>query len=84
MGGAEYMTRYEIVLCLARFFDLRPDLVRKISTAATGQKARRPLRSGLIADLLTAELGRPPIGFSEGLERMVQDADFRCYLTQLK
>ena len=76
MGGATYMSRYELVLQLAHFFGLREDLVEPISTAATAQAAPRPLRSGLQVDACSAQLGRAPLDFKEGLERMVREDDF--------
>ena len=77
MGGSAYMTRYQMALEVARFFGLDAGLVQPTTTAAIGQKAPRPLRSGLRSEALEALLGRPPIGFAEGLERMAADADFR-------
>ena len=37
----------------------------------------RPLRSGLQVDVCSAQLGRAPLDFKEGLERMIREDDFR-------
>ena len=75
-GGGDFMTRYELVVALAREFALPVDRIHPISTAAMGQPAPRPLRSGLRAELLEAILGRGPITFACGLERLRAQEDF--------
>ena len=77
MGGATFMTRHDLALALADFFDLDSALVQPVPTGEVGLKAERPLRSGLKTDTLEAILGRRPLDFFEGLERMVGDPDFR-------
>ena len=77
MGGASYMTRYEMTLRLARFFGLEEGLVKAQSTAATNQQAARPLRSGLRTDALNRRLGRVSLDFELGLEQMARSEDFR-------
>ena len=76
MGGSTFMTRYELALELARFFDLDSGLIEPVPTREAGLKAVRPLRSGLRTDALEAELGRRSLSFSEGLEHLVKDAHF--------
>jgi len=77
MGGATFMTRYDLALELARFFDLDSSLIEPIATRAAGLQAERPLRSGLNTDALEAELKRQPLSFTEGLEHMVRQESFR-------
>ena len=77
MGGATFMTRHDLALALADFFGLDSALVLPVPTGEAGLKAERPLRSGLTTDTVEAILGRRPLGFSEGLERMAGDPDFR-------
>jgi dTDP-4-dehydrorhamnose reductase len=77
MGGATFMTRYELVHDLARFFDLDEGRVEPVSTAEAGLRAVRPLRSGLRTDALEAALRCRPMGFSEGLKHMRQQTAFR-------
>ncbi len=77
MGGSGYLTRWELVSHLAHRFGFAPELVNPILTKAAVLKARRPLRSGLRNDSLSAVLGRTPMNFADGLECLIQEADFR-------
>ena len=77
VGGADYMTRHELVQELARFFGLDAGRVRAVPTEHVGQKAKRPLRSGLRWEHLAAKLGREPMGFAQGLAAMKKEQDFR-------
>ena len=77
LGGATYLTRYQLTQELAHYFGLDPGLVLPISTAAASQKAPRPLRSGLRTQALESLLGYTPLGLSQGLERLAGQEDFR-------
>lgn len=77
LGGATYLTRYQLTQELARHFDLDPGLVLPVSTAAANQKAPRPLRSGLRTQALESLLGYTPLSLSQGLEGLAAQADFR-------
>lgn len=77
MGGATFMTRHELALEVAHFFDLDSGLVHSVPTADAGLVAVRPLRSGLRTDVLEAVLGRRPLGFAEGLAHLAADPHFR-------
>lgn len=77
MGGATFMTRYDLALELTRIFNLDADLIEPIATRTAGLKAERPLRSGLNTSALEAELKRRPLSFTEGLEHMVRQESFR-------
>lgn len=84
MGGGTFMTRYELVLELARCFGLDADRVQGVSTEGAGLAAPRPLRSGLSTRSLEARLGVKPMSFEQGLEHMRQQPpfqrDFACLL----
>ncbi|MCX7929727.1 MAG: dTDP-4-dehydrorhamnose reductase [Chlorobi bacterium] len=67
VGGADYCSRYEFALAIARVFDLRTDLIESITTEQLNQKAPRPLRGGLIALQAEAELGIRFSGIINGL-----------------
>jgi dTDP-4-dehydrorhamnose reductase len=77
MGGSAYMTRYQMAVEVARFFGLDPNLVHSTTTATIGQKAPRPLRSGLRSEALNTLLGRSPMDFTQGLQHMANDRHFR-------
>jgi len=47
IGGADYLSRYEIASCTAKHFGLNNELVSPIATKELGQTARRPLKGGL-------------------------------------
>ena len=53
MGGAAVMSRPDLALALADFFDLDSALVQPVPTGEVGLKAERPLRSGLKTDTLS-------------------------------
>ena len=77
MGGTTFMTRYELALEVARFFDLDGELIQPVPTQEAGLSAVRPLRSGLCTDALEAELGYRPLSFAEGLQDLASDPRFR-------
>ena len=77
MGGATFMTRYELALELATFFGLDSGLIEPVPTGEAGLLAVRPLRSGLRTDRLEAVLGRRPLGFAEGLQHLIRDTHFQ-------
>ena len=77
MGGADFLTRFEMTRALARAFALPEERVRPTSTEAMNQDAPRPLRSGLRTDALTSILGRSPSTLEQGLAQMRSQPDFR-------
>ena len=76
VGGGSFMTRYEQVVELARFFGLDPDRVVQATTADLAQPARRPLRSGLSTHALQRHLGWEPMSFLQSLEDVLDNEDF--------
>ncbi len=77
MGGADFMTRYQLLLQLAQFFGLDAGLVEPMSTQTAAQQAPRPLRSGLRTEALEAFLGYRPLKLTAGLQDMAQKPAFR-------
>jgi dTDP-4-dehydrorhamnose reductase len=77
MGGATFLTRFELVLELARVFGLDAACAVPVATAEAGLAAPRPLRSGLVTNAVESLLGISPMTFVEGLEHMRQQAAFR-------
>ena len=49
-GDKDFVSRYEFAKIIAAKFSLKSNLIRPISTLELGQKAPRPLNSGLISD----------------------------------
>lgn len=77
VGGATFMTRWEMAREVARFFGMDGALLEPVPTCAAGLPAARPLRSGLRTDALEAVLGRRPLRFVEGLQHLAADPHFR-------
>lgn len=57
IAGREINSRLDFALQIAEVFDLNPDLIHATRTEELGQKAPRPLNSGLIVDKAVNELG---------------------------
>ena len=84
LGGADLMTRYELVCQLARSFGLNAGAVKSMSTVQADQKARRPMRSGLRSDRIAA-LGVGTSSLEEGLDQLKSEEEFcRDFSTQLE
>lgn len=54
--GPELLNRYELAREVAAFFSLDADLIDGVSTASLGQRAPRPLQSGLRSERLATTL----------------------------
>ncbi len=54
--GPELLSRYELARAVAAFFELDGDQIDGVSTESLGQRAKRPLQSGLRSERLDAEL----------------------------
>ena len=77
VGGATFMTRWEMARELACFLGIDGASIEPVPTRAVGLPAARPLRSGLRTDALEAALGRRPMSFAEGLQCLAADPHFR-------
>jgi len=55
-GGRDYVNRYEFAQLIAEVFDLDASLIIPITTESLNQKAKRPLRSGLICEKIVQAL----------------------------
>ena len=83
MGGADFTSRYDLVLRLADFFGLDAGLVKRVSTQSVGQLAERPLRSGLRTEALAALLDHRPLGLADCLEHMARQEAFQRHFAHL-
>jgi dTDP-4-dehydrorhamnose reductase len=70
IGGAEYLSRYEMAVSVAHGFGLDKSLIQPITTAMLGQSARRPLKGGLKIDKARNLLKTELLGFKAGLKSM--------------
>ncbi|MCX8056986.1 MAG: dTDP-4-dehydrorhamnose reductase [Ignavibacteria bacterium] len=67
IGGLEYLSRYDFALKIAEVFGLEKELINKTTTDKLNQKAKRPLRGGLIILKAQSELGYKPHTLEENL-----------------
>ena len=67
IGGLEYLSRYEFAIKITEVFELNKNLINQTTTDKLNQKAKRPLRGGLIILKAQAELGYKPHTIEENL-----------------
>lgn len=70
IGGNTYCNRYEFALEIAKIFHLDESLIAPIQTHSLNQKAKRPLRGGLINLKAHTDLGIQYSTIQEGLVRL--------------
>ena len=73
IGGREFLSRFEFTNIIADYFHLDKSLVPPITTEELNQRARRPLKSGLITLKAETELGYKPHLIPEALEEMKRE-----------
>jgi dTDP-4-dehydrorhamnose reductase len=73
IGGRDFLSRYEFAQKVADFFKLDKSLISPIETEELKQKARRPLKSGLITLKAETELGYKPHTIIESLIMMKKE-----------
>lgn len=73
IGGREFLSRFEFTNIIADYFHLDKSLVTPITTEELNQRARRPLKSGLITLKAETELGYKPHLIPEALEEMKRE-----------
>ena len=73
IGGRDFLSRFEFAEKIADFFKLDKGLICPIETEELNQKARRPLKSGLITLKAETELGFKPHTIAESLTIMKKE-----------
>ena len=73
IGGRDFLSRFEFTEKIADYFKLNKDLITPIVTEELNQKARRPLKSGLITLKAETELGYKPHTILESLMMMMRE-----------
>jgi dTDP-4-dehydrorhamnose reductase len=71
IAGADYLSRYEIAVKVARHFGFPVDLIKKTTTVAINQKAKRPNRAGLKIDKARSLLKTKLLGLDDGFKAIV-------------
>ena len=67
LGGADYLSRFEIAVITAEFFKFEKELITPVKTSELGQTAKRPMKGGLKIDLANRMLNTRMLNFEEGL-----------------
>lgn len=67
IGGADYLSRYEIALHTAKHFGLNNKLIKPVTTKELSQTAKRPLKGGLIVERAKKLLKTRLLTFNEAL-----------------
>ena len=73
IGGREFLSRFDFTNIIADYFHLDKSLVTPITTEELNQRAKRPLKSGLITLKAETELGYKPHLIPEALEEMKRE-----------
>ena len=73
IGGRDFLSRFDFAQKIADFFNLDKNLINPIETEDLNQRARRPLRSGLITLKAETELGYKPHTIAESLSMMKKE-----------
>jgi dTDP-4-dehydrorhamnose reductase len=72
ISGKDFMSIYELVGRVARFFKLNAGLVNRANSQTFTQPAARPLVTGFVLDKAIRELGYAPHSFEEGMALIQQ------------
>lgn len=73
--GPDGMTILELVERVGKFFQLDTSVVSPVKSAALGQPAKRPPRTGFVIEKARRDLGYSPRSFEEGLAVLHQQLD---------
>jgi len=68
VSGKDFMSIYEIVERIAKYYCYSTKMLNRISTDTLNQKAQRPKKTGFIIDKAVKELGYNPNSFEECLK----------------
>lgn len=68
IGGKDYVSRYEFAVKIAEHFHVDSSLINKIETSSLHQKAKRPMKGGLLTLKAETDLGIKLAGIESGLQ----------------
>ena len=71
-GDADYISRYDFAIMIAKKFSLNKDLIKPILTSELNQPANRPLQSGLKTEKLVSILDIIPPSIDECLDEIIK------------
>jgi dTDP-4-dehydrorhamnose reductase len=72
ISGKDFMSIFQLVERVAKYFHLSTDQVTQVSSSTLNQPAKRPPITGFVLDKAMAELGYAPHSFEEGIAVMEQ------------
>ena len=68
VSGKDIMSIFELVMCVAEYFNLNSTLIDRIHSSKLKQLATRPIKTGFVLDKAIKELNYHPHSFIESLE----------------
>ena len=68
VSGKDIMSIFELVMCVAEYFNLNSTLIDRIHSSKLKQLAVRPIKTGFVLDKAIKELNYHPHSFIESLE----------------
>jgi dTDP-4-dehydrorhamnose reductase len=68
VSGKDIMSIFELVMCVAEYFNLNSTLIDRIHSSKLKQLAARPIKTGFVLDKAIKELNYHPHSFIESLE----------------
>lgn len=71
ISGEEMLSPYDMAMATADYLGLDKSLIEKVDASIFTQPAKRPAKTGFIIDKAKTDLGFVPLGFKEGLRRMM-------------
>ena len=75
ISGDEMLSPYDMAMATATYLSLDKSLIEKVDASLFKQPAKRPATTGFIIDKAKQDLGFKPVGFEEGLRRMLGGMD---------
>lgn len=67
IAGSDFIDRYSFAILITEVFGLNKGLLQPVDTPSLGQKAKRPLKAGLVVEKVEKEAGIKMLGAREGL-----------------
>lgn len=75
ISGKDYMSIYDLVERVSKYFGFTMDLVERVSSDTLQQPAKRPPVTGFVIDKAKRELGYDPHSFEEGIKLVQEQYD---------
>ncbi|MEO5892041.1 MAG: SDR family oxidoreductase [Ferruginibacter sp.] len=73
ISGEEMLSPYDMAIATAEYLNLDKSLIEKVDASVFNQPAKRPVKTGFVIEKAKQQLGFQPLGFSDGLQKMLGD-----------